>query len=94
MMLITEEYLLNHGYAYDFITYDKGHIWLAPFENGYDVFLNGLQGGISGTVKYIHELIAIEAGLNPKTFSGDYKPEVIIPLDRIPEIYEKYKDKK
>ncbi len=54
--VITNEYLLSIGFEYDQITYSKGNILLAPFEDGYHVFLDGLLGGVSKAVKYIDEL--------------------------------------
>lgn len=94
MIVITKEYLLQAGYEHDTITYAKGNVWLAPSGDGWHVFLNGLQGGISGTINYIHELVTIEAGLNKTHGDEHYKPEIILPLDRLPELFEKFKDKK
>lgn len=91
MILITKEYLLQAGYEYDTITYAKADIWLAPCNDGWHVFLNGLQGGVTYTIKYIAELVALEASRKNYERNERIKPEVILPLERLPELFKKYK---
>lgn len=88
MIEITHEYLVQAGYEYDGITYCKNGLMLAPYSDGYHYFSNGLSGGITEAIKFIHELIVIEEK------NQNYKPEVILPLDRLPELLEKYGPKK
>src|ERR1700760_1586224 len=38
---ITHDILKKYGFDYDKIVYDKGILWLAPGNKGYDVFLAG-----------------------------------------------------
>lgn len=48
---ITTEWLLSSGFSYDGYTYSKGGVWIAPTGNGrYDVFLKGLQEGVTCTI--------------------------------------------
>lgn len=55
-ILITPQRLLEAGFEWDFITFSKPGIMLAPGNKGYDVFLSGLSGGINTYVIYLHQL--------------------------------------
>lgn len=55
-MVITNEYLLEHGFTYDSITYTLENVMLAPNGEYYDVFINTLQEGKKFTIKYTYQL--------------------------------------
>lgn len=55
-MVITNEYLLEHGFKYDSITYTLENVMLSPNGEYYDVFINTLQEGKKFTIKYTYQL--------------------------------------
>jgi hypothetical protein len=77
-MVITNEYLLEHGFTYDSITYTLENVMLSPNGEYYDVFINTLQEGIKFTIKYTYQLDKI---LNMEQRVIDYEKVIELVME-------------
>lgn len=77
-MVITNEYLLEHGFTYDSITYTLENVMLSPNGEYYDVFINTLQEGVKFTIKYTYQLDKI---LNMEQRVIDYEKVIELVME-------------